>query len=136
MKTVFVFFALLFLACASPENRAVSTLSTHYGKSIHLVSLSPCFSNAPDSIEYQTATAEMRQAFSFADSFVLAGGSLDSSWIGQNKRDARAKYDSTLSRLLAAPRNPGFSLVRYTVNREPDTLTAVLDPSFRVVWPR
>lgn len=78
----------------------------------------------------------MRQAFSFADSFVLAGGSLDSSWIGQNKRDARAKYDSTLSRLLAAPRNPGFSLVRYTVNREPDTLTAVLDPSFRVVWPR
>lgn len=136
MKTTFLLLALLFAACQSPEKRAASTLSKHHGKAAHIINLSPCFSNTPDSIAYETATVEMRKAFAFADSFVLAGGSLDSSWIGQNKREARAKYDSSLTRLLSSSRLPNYLLIRYTVNREPDTLTAVLDPTFRVVWPR
>lgn len=68
--------------------------------------------------------------------YLDAGAMPDTIWIGDSLKASRVAYDSALARLKSSPCAPGFSLVRYTVNREPDTLTAVLDPSFRVVWSR
>lgn len=135
MKTTFLLLALLFAACQFTERDPVKDALSTEGRTANIIYVIPATSACPDSLEFTKAETALQNQIDYAKDAILVGlvnkANLDSFLFAQ-----QSAYDSALSRLKASPRTPGFSLIRYTVNREPDTLTAVLDPAFRVVWPR
>lgn len=134
MKTT-LFLSLLFFSCQlAPSDPFKDALSGN-GKTANIIHVIPVNSAAPDSLDFLKAERAFKAKVEFAKGAIRVGlvttSNLDSLLFIE-----QSAYDSALARLKSSPRAPGFSLVRYTVNRGPDTLTAVLDPSFRVVWSR
>lgn len=135
MKTTFLFLVVTFFACQSIDRDPVKDALSTEGRTANIVHVIPTSSACPDSLEWIRAGDMYKLQIGLVKARFNAGF-LSASGIDSVLSPYRAKHDSAYQRILSSPRSPGFSLVRYTVNREPDTLTAVLDPSFRVVWPR
>lgn len=135
MKTILLLLAVLVCACEKPDPIAAA-LSTK-DRVAKIITVAPTNSRCPDSLNWQAVAKKYELYIRVAKTAVNIPRGEYTERIDSTVESLGHKYDSLHKKFISqtSPR-PGFSLVRYTVNREPDTLTAVLDPSFRVVWPR
>jgi len=135
MKTKCLFLALLIYSCSKPD--PVFDALSKEGLKPNIISVIPTNSRCPDSLDWQNSLTEFRLNLRLSGAALQIPESELAKNLNAAREGLRQKNDS-LYQIVAAQTapTPGFSLVRYTVNREPDTLTAVLGPSFRVVWPR
>lgn len=142
MKNYLLLLVLLTAGCSkSTETKISLALSARHGGSINIISFYPAYSNTPDSIEYAAAYRDYRLHSGMAFDYLNAGANPDTMWIGDSLKAANSRYKAAYNKFTLSSSIPGFFLCRYVVSissnseKSIDTLTAVLDPSFRVVWP-
>lgn len=138
----FLLFIALFGCTKSTERKISLALSARHGGNIKVISFSPAHSNTPDSIEYEAAYRDYRLHSGMAFDYLTAGANPDTMWIGDSLAAAKVRYKSAYNTFAISSKRPGFFLCRYAVSvssdseKSTDTLTAVIDPSFQVIWPR
>lgn len=134
MKTTWILTALLFVACEKADPVAAA-LSLN-GKTANIITVKPTNSRCPDSLDwiaagnrYALLIRRTRTAVRISQAEYRKADSV--------RAESQVKYNSAYNRFAALTNPaPGFLFCRYTLDREGDTLTAVLSPDLRVVWPR
>lgn len=134
MKNYLLLLILFAAGCSKPD--PIFMALSKEGKKPNIISVVPTNSRCPDSLNWRAVSNEYKMYITLSQRALSVPESDLSKNLNATRENLRQKNDS-LYQIVVSQSNPrpGFSLVRYTVNREPDTLTAVLDPSFRVVWP-